>query len=809
MQTKKGKQCFLVISENYSEVEKTAISELSGCLRDAGYGIFLMKESELFKKSVNGDIIVIGRIESSSLVKEILNRNNINISRNIIGDEGYILKSYKNPWNKSKSLIVVSGYTAKSIIYSVFKLIDRVELLKEIPKTLNIITKPHFAVREWETQAFQGGFNLPYGGSVDRPIEEFYEVVKKIIRQAPRYGINAFQLTGRSIEPGMDLNWFLDYKFFPRLHKQFHKWGQGKRERLDILRKIATFGHKYGLEMIMWDHELVYPPEFLNAYPELKGIDAPICFSKPFMMEFIEGKVDEFFEIAPEVDGLNLTLSEVSKGGHLFSKEGCKCDKCMSFEPKDRILTVVNHMNDACKRNGKRLEVRTYNMTPEEGKVAYEAFSRVPEDVLLMTKCTPRDFYCTEDPNNFLIGAFKNAPQMVEYTACPEGNGFAYIPAVLADFYKDRISYAAKKKVAGLVARLDYHLQYSHAHFYNPGPAVLTFDLPNEFNIVAFSNLAWDPNTDMKTLWSEWASKKYGEKASPFVVSALSRTQEICRQTLYIFGFYRPHFLNMFSHLEHLMRAEEDAPHFSPMPWDPSNPKYRELYKKVTQPTEISLGEVLAEKDNAISLCKKSIEDIEKAKKYLSAKDYSKLKYGLDKERDVAEIWKWFLNVFFRHMMMVHNKKDYAKNAVKQNLNDAVQKFVLYCFALEKKYGKEYPVYPTARGISAYDFLEEMYQYHISKMTKEYNSIMKIWLAVMDRSKPTADDDFIYQFKLEVPGDINSIKFDKNNIVVEAKNGETLEMATGLNLSGHELVKGKKYFLKLERKENKINLIPA
>src|SRR3989339_1671712 len=160
-------------------------------------------------------------------------------------------------------------------------------------------------------------------------------------------------------------------------------------------------------------------------------------------------------------------------------------------------------------------------------------------------------------------------------------------------------------------------------------------------------------------------------------------------------------------------------------------------------------------------------------------------------------------------MMMVHNKKDYAKNAVKQNLNDAVQKFVLYCFALEKKYGKEYPVYPTARGISAYDFLEEMYQYHISKMTKEYNSIMKIWLAVMDRSKPTADDDFIYQFKLEVPGDINSIKFDKNNIVVEAKNGETLEMATGLNLSGHELVKGKKYFLKLERKENKINLIPA
>ncbi|OGS43252.1 MAG: hypothetical protein A2539_10435 [Elusimicrobia bacterium RIFOXYD2_FULL_34_15] len=801
------RQCFLVIGKNYSEVEKTAISELSDCLKKTGYGVVLLTESELSKKSINGDIIVIGQINSSNLVKEILNRNKVNVNTNLIGDEGYILKSFPNSWSKSKNLIVVSGYSSKAIIYSAFKLIDKIEYLKVIPKNLNIITKPYFKIREWETQAFQGGFNLPYGGSVDRPIEEFTEIVKKIIRQAPRYGINKFQLTGRSIEPGMDLNWFLDYKFFPKLHKQFQKWGQGKRERLEILRKLATFGHKYGLEMIMWDHEMVYPPEFLNAYPELKGIDAPICFSKPFMMEFIEGKVDEFFEIAPEIDGLNLTLSEVSKGGHLFSREGCKCNKCMDFAPKDRILSVVNAMHRACNRNGKKLEVRTYNMTPEEGKVAYEAFSQVPEDIVLMTKCMHRDFYCTSDPNNTLVGAFKNAPQIIEYTACPEGNGFAYIPAVLADFYKDRITYAADKKVDGLVARLDYHLQYSHAHFYNPGPAVLTFDLPNEFNIVTFSNLAWNPNTNMKTLWSEWASKKYGEKASALVVSALSRTQEICQKALYILGFYRPHFLNMFSHLEHLLRMEEDAPHFSPMPWDPTNPKYQELYKKITQPTEESLKEILAEKDSAISMCLQSIKDIEKAKKYLSAKDYSQLSKGLDKERDVAEIWKWFLNVFFRYLMLIQNKKDEIK--FKELLDDAVQKFILYCFELEEKYGREYPVYPTARGISAYDFLEELYQDHLSKITKDYNSVLKVWLAVIDRSKPTADDDFIFKVKLEVPGDVNSIKFEKNDIVVEGKNGEIIKMATGLNVSGHELVKGKKYSLKLERKEDTIHLVQA
>ena len=40
----------------------------------------------------------------------------------------------------------------------------------------------------------------------------------------------------------------------------------------------------------------------------------PVCFSKPFWDDFIAGKLEEFFHLVPEVDGVNLTFEETLRG---------------------------------------------------------------------------------------------------------------------------------------------------------------------------------------------------------------------------------------------------------------------------------------------------------------------------------------------------------------------------------------------------------------------------------------------------------------------------------------------------------------
>src|SRR5262249_14289927 len=140
-----------------------------------------------------------------------------------------------------------------------------------------ISTSPHFPIREWWSAAFQANFNLPLGGAFDRPIEEISAIVSRTIQEAPLYGINALQLMGRAGEGGIDLSWFLQYDAFPKLRTRTIGWGIERRTA--EIQRLAREAHQHGLDFRLWDHELVFPDRMLEAYPEMRGVDYPICFS--------------------------------------------------------------------------------------------------------------------------------------------------------------------------------------------------------------------------------------------------------------------------------------------------------------------------------------------------------------------------------------------------------------------------------------------------------------------------------------------------------------------------------------------------
>lgn len=223
----------------------------------------------------------------------------IEIARaNLPGSEAYSIKAAHPKY-------VIAAASPRGALYGAYALADRLER-GERPQS-GLFT-PRFAIREWWSAAFQANFNLPLGGAFDRPIEEISAIVERTIHEAPRYGINALQLMGRAGEGGIDLSWFLFYDDFPKLQTRHLGWGIERRTA--EIRRLAQEAHRYGLDFLLWDHELVFPDRMLEAYPEIRGVDYPICFSHPLVMRFLNAKIDEFFRRLPEVDGINLTFAE-------------------------------------------------------------------------------------------------------------------------------------------------------------------------------------------------------------------------------------------------------------------------------------------------------------------------------------------------------------------------------------------------------------------------------------------------------------------------------------------------------------------
>ena len=775
----------IVIPDDASEVVMTGIQELKSSFVEIGRTIDVLPESEVSSKQLLDSFIFVGAWNKSSLLQKISEKNSIQLTEENVGKEGYLLKVVTNPWNKGK-ITVVSALRVRGLLYGAYRLSTFIRDNRGVPANLSLTTKPFFAIREWQTMTLQANFNLPLGGAFDRPPEELLALTKRIIRKAPYYGINALILTGRSGEGGIDLSWFLKYRKYPKLY-QYYKYDHARDERTRIIREIAIECHKHGLELLLWDHELIFPSQLLKLYPPMKGKRYPIEYQA--MLKFVGDKVDECFEVVPEVDGLVLTFSEVGRGGHKLFESGAQA-----------IHDVAMAMYEACKRNGKRLEVRSYYESGEAAKMMEEAFKGTPKDMVVMSKCDPYDFFGTRRLDNPMFGKVSNM-QIAEFTCCREDNGHGFIPGIAPLHYKRKLEYEIDKGIVGVAARVDYHLQYSHAHGFNPGPAQTTFDRPNEFDVVVLSRMMWNPQVDIDSLWISWAHNKYGKKAAPYIVSALKRTEDITQKTFFLQDEYVIHQHNQVTDLLH-MKNNLSGPK-TQYYWDPSNKILKERLQKINHPNEEILAEFIKEKEEAVELANLSLGDMRKAKPYMEAEMFHSLYRSMEIEREAAVLWRYIAEMFFRYLMWEQGTGDRVDNLEKLNL--AGQAYLEQAQSIEERFGRVWPVYRAARGIYSYYEIIEFWQPQLLKIIAESSQIEQIWDAInlLKRPKRVADTN---RLRVQLAGDIGKIEFKEKYINVYSKSNQVVKIPLGIEVEGEVLYGGEFYYLTFHRTDEKVKI---
>ena len=597
----------------------------------------------------------------------------------------------------------ISSETYRGILYGAFHFAQLLGKKGILLEDMRISRRPLYPIREWATHAFQGNFNLPLGGSFDRPIEEIEEALLRIIREAPRYGINRLKLCGRVAE-GMDISWLIPYRFLPGPFSVLER-GEGPRKaRRESIRRIADFAHAHGLDLLVWDHELVYPSCLPDFYPEIKGEEYPICFSQSFWDDFLRGKLEELFLLVPELDGITLTFAE-TRGYNLLDHAGCQCERCTDVTADSKLLRVMGIFAEVCREFGKTLEVRSYNESPAAAEAIKRALLAAPEDVTIVTKYTYVDFRGVHYPDNPMIGCFSQ-PEVVEFTLAPEGNGYGYLPALLGDFYGKRIRFAEDRGVKGFVGRLDYHLQFSHAHFFHSGSSILTFDTENEFNIFLFSELLWHPRKSIEALWQTWAEGRYGTEAADTVVPALKRTADITQGIYYVDGIHGPSQLDQVTMPDTMRKVFED--NFL-VRFDPGDAGISVRTARLIHPDENTVSAMVKEKKQAEKLARLSLRNIESVRKHIPVEEYKNLYRRVSLAVESCILWRWVTESFLRlEMWEAVREKKRSKGGFcseERALQKAVAELLAQALEMERIFGRSYPVYNAARGIDVYSFI--------------------------------------------------------------------------------------------------------
>ncbi len=463
-----------------------------------------------------------------------------------------------------------------------------------------------------------------------------------IVEKLPEYDVNHLQLSHHII---MDLRHARDER------------------RRALAQKLTAEAKKRGVpEVVVWDHALYYKAYYPARFRT--GPDSTINLDNPEFWEWFKADYREMLALLPEIDGLALTFIET--GAHAEDQYSEKLTT-----PARKLAAVLNAVAEVVvEEQGLKLYARTFAYNDEEYENIISCLQYVDnQDIILMIKETPHDFFIPH-PNNPFIGKI-DRPTLVEFDLGNEYHGQGIIantfPEVAHARWKD---FRTRKNVVGYVARVD---RYGTTRSIGRPSEILPFTL---------DILQKEPDISVDEIYTRFITERYGEAALPDVKQAFQLSKEIIMSSVYTLGLNtadhsRLNFHNKAIHTKfnsgrwledksmyigHGVNKElhcfKDVMNYlSPAVYKlPSFRDNQSVLKEVyennwleqgEQMNEEYLGYVITEKAHGVKLAQKALQHIEAAKPHLQEADYEDLYETFYRTLLTARVRSAVAKVFF------------------------------------------------------------------------------------------------------------------------------------------------------------------
>jgi len=479
------------------------------------------------------------------------------------------------------------------------------------------------------------------GISVCNPVDVEKDYLLFTVEYAKKNESNHLQIIG-PIHDAVKGN--IDGMTFYRKYKEFNdeKCQEYVEQAMDAVHAACKKTTEYGIKTYVWHHELELPARFKEVYPEVKNGCGDIEVTHPRIKDFLQHKIQDFFYVYPDIDGIILTLHETRTP--LLKLKNQKLGKI------ERVKYVTKILYDTCQKLGKELIVRTFASIEEDYVMMAQAYEEISSELLIMDKWTQFDWSLSLPHNGFYKKIKKN-PLLVEADIFGEFFGKGRLPLMLREHIGNKFSYCSAFHPKGYVARIDR------------GGADPFGDV-NEVNIVITHAYLNQENVDDKI--NEFFSGKYGEAAKE-VIGLMDQTEDILKKTFYLKGYY-------FTELSYFPTLNHSKNHY-----------YFEMMRKdsriVSDEWYIpknwergSIASLLKEKEEAVSEAAKLFSDLQMLEGKMDFAEYEKLRVKFLNLKLVTEIWYHLTCVFVMYANYFDTSSVNSERELMQHLDTLLHK---------------------------------------------------------------------------------------------------------------------------------------
>ena len=281
--------------------------------------------------------------------------------------------------------------------------------------------------------------------------------------------------------------------------------------KLEALRQWADrtgnfrFIKDQGMTISVWVHELCDLP---------RDIDPPTLENEKLWHTLRQRYRYFCNDLLPEVDYFVLTVVE---------------SQLWVTENADVLAKLITVINDECRKANKKLIFRTFLWYVKEADVIMESLRRIPDDVIVMSKCVPQDWHLRGVDSPF-IGKAGRRNQIVEFDIVGEYNKMTHVACAFTGILEERLKYAAKKACDGISVRVDRY-----------GGTV--WGQAQEANLWYLGMWASGRSQDSEEIWTQYATATFGEQAVAKMIAALRPTGQVIAEAICVeresFGYSR------------------------------------------------------------------------------------------------------------------------------------------------------------------------------------------------------------------------------------------------------------------------------
>lgn len=463
---------------------------------------------------------------------------------------------------------------------------------------------------------------------------------------------------------------------------------------------VEYFPLLYGNDFRRWS-PLLYSAA-LKVYPSARGTDAAnswekgsLCPSDSNTWKLIRAYVREFVQRS-HADGLYVTF---------WDQYGiyCQCSRCVEDglnQFSNELYVCLSNYEAVTEPLGCKLIVRTWSSgaphwlgdewvhAPGNGGpsgAATQLWSRVidglPADLAIQSKVYASD--CQPDPPfSDLLGHAAPHQEIAEYQITGQTTGRFYLPASTVDY-----TAMTMRRSYGLIGPSGGVSLFCGATR-NPGYDVFA-DIVNSINLYAWHQLSWDPSANVEDIWLAWARRIFGDKAAPYIVEALRRSESV------IDGLFSPlglgndtnsGFPGSIGRREALLKY--------------TNRYFRPEGQAALDPTLENVNRVIAEQEDCLRQISAMQKDIDEAAPWLKPAQLEELRTRLDWLQQFALVERYLDESLWRYRYLRYQsdmlETDAGQMRYLANAYDQVHKHYRLMFRFDPD--QRFSCYPVPLG---------------------------------------------------------------------------------------------------------------